>query len=350
MSGEKPSEKPPKVGIGPSGAAAALIQLIAIAIGGWIFFVYLPSAQLIGTVMLPGSLFMLVWLGILVLIGGCWPLAPPLGRWKPGVSRAVPGLGMTVLWWILTLATALAAWSLIPLPEILPFGVTCFWLTLLWGVNLGAWPLAGKVKPGMAIVVAAIVIYAVAAIIYAGLVRTGVVDPNYWVGLLVWHIAWFFVFSPVFITQGSPFRGVKPPGMGVAQLILAFILAFICWDLLTIRLGLATPLISFAVVASGIVMWSLVYSWMFSFVGVAKYKQPKRGALAFVVMLIIIAVWTAIIWGPLQYPLKLPVELMVIYFNLCVVTPALIAHNAFWLRAPLTLPAPPGTPPPDQGV
>jgi hypothetical protein len=93
--------------------------------------------------------------------------------------------------------------------------------------------------------------------------------------------------------------------MGFAQLILAFITAFISWDLLTIRLGLTT--FSFAVVASGIVMWSLVYSWMFSFVGVSKDRQPKRGVLAFAIMLLIIAVWTAVIWMPLQYPApKLP--------------------------------------------
>jgi hypothetical protein len=90
---------------------------------------------------------------------------------------------------------------------------------------------------------------------------------------------------------------------------------------------------------------------MFSFVAVSKYRQPKRGVLAFAIMLLIIAVWTAVIWMPLQYPApKLPADLMVIYLNLVVVTPALIAHNAFWLRAPLTLPAPPGTPPPDQGI
>jgi hypothetical protein len=65
---------------------------------------------------------------------------------------------------------------------------------------------------------------------------------------------------------------LEQPGMGFAQLILAFITTFISWDLLTIRLGLTT--FSFAVVASGIVMWSLVYSWMFSFVGVSKYRQP----------------------------------------------------------------------------
>jgi hypothetical protein len=49
---------------------------------------------------------------------------------------------------------------------------------------------------------------------------------------------------------------------------------------------------------------------------------------------------------------KLPadVNILVIYVNLCIVAPTLIAHNAFWLRWPLTLPAPPGTPPPDQAA
>ena len=345
------SEQPPKIGIGPSGAGAALIQLIAITIGGWICFVVLPSASLIGAVMLPASLFMLIWLGILVLIAGGWPLAPPLGSWKPGVSRAVPGVGMTVIWWVLTVVTVLVAQFFMAWPEFLPYGVIGFWLTLLWGVNLASWPLAGKVKPSVALVIGAIVIYGVTSAIYYGLVKPGIVPPDYIVGFLVWHIAWFFVFSPVFITQGSPFRRLKQPGLGIAELVLSFILAYIFWDVFTLRMGLMTPLFSFGVVASGMIMWSLVYSWMFSFAGVAKYRQPKRGVLAFIVMVVIMAVWTAIMWMPLQWPTpKLPIELMVIYFNLCVVTPALIAHNAFWLRAPLTLPAPPGTPPPDQGV
>jgi hypothetical protein len=93
-----------KIGVGPSGAVAALIQLIAIAVGGRFFFFFLSPAQILGGVMLPASMFMLVWLGILVLIGGGWPLAPPLGRWKPGVNRALPGFGMTAIWWVLLLA------------------------------------------------------------------------------------------------------------------------------------------------------------------------------------------------------------------------------------------------------
>jgi hypothetical protein len=42
------------------------------------------------------------------------------------------------------------------------------------------------------------------------------------------------------------------------------------------------------------------------------------------------------------------VNILIIYLNLCIVGPALILHNAFWLRWPLTIPTPPGTPPPDQ--
>ena len=179
----------------------------------------------------------------------------------------------------------------------------------------------------------------------------GLVDPNYLVGFLVWHIAWFFVFSPVFITQGSPLRGIKPPSMGFAQLVLSFILAWISWDVITIRLSATTPLFSFGVVASGIVMWALAYSWMFSFSEVAKYEQlKKRGVLAFIVVAVIVAVWTAVMWYPLMYARpEFSFELLIVYFNLCGHSRA-HSHKAFWLRAPSTLPAPLGTPPLDQGV
>jgi hypothetical protein len=49
---------------------------------------------------------------------------------------------------------------------------------------------------------------------------------------------------------------------------------------------------------------------------------------------------------------KLPadINILTVYFNLCILAPIMIAHNAFGLRWPLSLPAPPGTPPPDQSV
>ncbi len=175
----------------------------------------------------------------------------------------------------------------------------------------------------------------------------------------MWFIAWFFVFSPIFVTQGSPFRKLGMPGAAIAQTILSIILGYICWQG-SLMLGVS-PTFSFGAVGSSLILWPLVYSWMFGFAGVAKYKQPKRGILAFLIILVIMAIWiiflrlvlspvaaAAAAAGP---PVSiLDVNLLTIYFNLCVLAPALIAHNAFWLRAPLTLPPPPGTPPPDKGV
>ncbi len=74
--------------------------------------------------------------------------------------------------------------------------------------------------------------------------------------------------------------------------------------------------------------------------------------------MIIIVIWIVIltlILGPKASAIaaeKLPadINILIIYLNLCIVAPALIAHNAFWLRWPLTLPNPPGTPPPDQAA
>jgi hypothetical protein len=122
-------------------------------------------------------------------------------------------------------------------------------------------------------------------------------------------------------------------------------------------LGLGiSPTFSFAAVASSIIFWALVYSWHLQFWGITKYTHFKRAVSAFIVLVILVALWIILlrlILGPAAESIaaaKLPadVNILIIYLNLCIVGPALIAHNAFWLRWPLTLPAPPGTPPPDQ--
>jgi hypothetical protein len=91
---------------------------------------------------------------------------------------------------------------------------------------------------------------------------------------------------------------------------------------------------------------------------VTKFTFFKRAISAFIIQCIIIAIWIIIvrlILGPAGEAVaaaKLPadVNILIIYLNLCIVGPALIAHNAFWLRWPLTLPNPPGTPPPNQAA
>jgi hypothetical protein len=91
---------------------------------------------------------------------------------------------------------------------------------------------------------------------------------------------------------------------------------------------------------------------------VTRFTFFKRALSAFIIQVIIIVIWIVIITailgpaGKAVVDAKLPadVNILIIYLNLCIVGPALIAHNAFWLRWPLTLPNPPGTPPPDQAA
>jgi hypothetical protein len=133
-------------------------------------------------------------------------------------------------------------------------------------------------------------------------------------------------------------------------------LAYIFWSG-TLALGIS-PSFSFAALGSSLIFWSLVHSWHLQFWGVTKYTHFKRAILAFIFQCIIIAIWIIILrWllcsaANAIAAAKLPadVNILIIYLNLCVVAPALIAHNAFWLRWPLTLPTPPGTPPPDQSA
>ena len=125
----------------------------------------------------------------------------------------------------------------------------------------------------------------------------------------------------------------------------------------SLALGIS-PSFSFAAVGSSMILWSLVYSWHLQFWGITRYNVFQKGPFR--------------ICRPVHHHHALDCDAenrprprgksagrgrasrrrqyLIIYVNLCIVGPALIAHNAFWLRWPLTLPAPPGTPPPEQAV
>ena len=129
-----------KIGIGPSGPTAGLIQFIAFAVVGVVVFVYAIPVGLIIMKIIPATLLMLVALGCLVLLGDNFPLAPPGGQWwTPDKPRYVAGIGMTLLWVVFTFVILLfmrfiyPGWPVGPL--YLWFGVIGFWLTLLYGVN-----------------------------------------------------------------------------------------------------------------------------------------------------------------------------------------------------------------------
>ncbi len=363
-----------KVGIGPAGPEAGLIQFIVLAVVGVVIFVYAIPVGLIVLKIIPATLIMLVALGCLALLGDNYPMAPPGGQWwNPEKSRFTAGIVMSILWVIFTFVVLLfmryvyPGWPVGPL--YLWFGVIAFWLTLLYGTVWNGWPFKGKVHPWVTMAAGFVIIMVLAILIWNLLTNLGGTpfadtpidhkgpwNVNWLTGLLVWCIAWFFVFSPVFVTQGWPFGKLGHPGMAVAQTILAHILGYICWNG-SLALGMS-PTFSFAAVASSIIFWSLVYSWHLQFWGITKLTHFNRALAAFIVVCVVSAVWIVllkVILAPAAAQIaaaKLPadVNILIIYVNLCIVGPALIPHNAFWLRWPLTLPAPPGTPPPDQAV
>jgi hypothetical protein len=365
--------KEQRVVIGPEGPVAGIIQFVLITIAGILAFVYFIPLNFIVLKLIPGSLIYLVVLGHLALLGDNFPFAPPGGNWTPEKSRFTAGLGMVAIWAILSAAITLIMlyafpkWPMSPL--YLWFGVIAFTLTLLYGINWNGWPFKGHVHPWVMMTISAAIVLTLSSIVWIYLTNLdgtpfadtpmnhhGPLNVQWLTGYLVWAIAWFFIFSPVFTTQGWPFARLGHPGAALAQTIVAFGLAYVCW-MGTLAWGWS-PSFSFGTVASSIITWAVLYSWHLGFLGITKFTHASRAALAFILVVVIAVAWLGImnvVLGPAAAAVasaKLPadINILTVYFNLCILAPIMIAHNAFGLRWPLSIPAPPGTPPPDQAV
>jgi len=358
------------IGIGPAGRMGGLIQFIILGALSVILGVYAISPATIVMSVLPATLILLIALGHLALIGDNFPFAPPGGNWTPAVSRFEAGIKMTIIWAVFTsvflcfMLYIYPGWPMSPL--YLWWGAIGFWCTLLYGINWNTWPFKGKMHPWATMVVGFAVVLIVISFVWNYLTNLdgtplantpmnhhGPLNVEWLTGYIVWAIAWFFILNPVFTTQGWPFAGLGHPGAAVAQTIAAHVLGFICWSG-SLALGFG-PTFSFGAVGSSLIFWALVYGWHFQFWGVTKYTGGTRAIAAFVVQCILVAIWIALLKavlapaGDALAAAKLPadINILIIYVNLCILAPALVAHNAFWLRWPLTLPNPPGTPPPD---
>ncbi len=359
--------------IGPQGSLAGIIQFIATAIIGLVVFVYFIPLDFIVLKLIPGSLIYLVVLGHLSLLGDNFPFAPPGGSWTPEKSRFTTGLGMAAIWIVLSAIITLIMLFVFPKwpmsPLYLWFGVIAFALTLLYGINWNGWPFKGRIHPWAMMTTSAAIVLTLASVVWVLFTNLdgtpfadtpmnhhGPLNVQWLTGYLVWAIAWFFIFSPVFTTQGWPFTGLGHPGAALAQTIVAFLLAYVCWTG-SLAWGLS-PSFSFGAVASSIITWALLYSWHLGFLGITKYTHATRAVLAFVLIGVMATAWIGIMNVALEpaaarvASAKLPadINILTVYFNLCILAPVMIAHNAFGLRWPLSLPAPPGTPPPDQSV
>jgi len=367
------NQKESKIGIGPEGRPAALIQFVVLAVILIAIFVYAVSPATIVMKILPGSLPLLVAIGLLVLVGDSFPLAPPGGSWNPTKSRVTTGLGMTAILAVFTALFLVIMMYVFPKwpmgPWFIWWGAGAFCATLLYAINWNTWPFKGKMHPWATMVFGGIVILVVSSLVWNFLTNVegtpfantpfnhkGPIQAEWLTGFIVWFICWFFIFSPVFTTQGWPFTKLGHPGAAIGQTIVALILAYVCWAG-TFALGIS-PSFSFGAVASSMIFWALVYGWHFQFWGVTRLTGARRAIAAFIVQCILAAVWIGIcnvVLKPAADSIaaaKLPadINMLILYVNLCILAPALIVHNAFWLRWPLTLPTPPGTPPSDQSV
>ena len=359
-----------KIGIGPQGRMGGLIQFAVFVILGLFACVYAIPPDFIVFKIIPACLVMLITLVHLAVLGDNWPLAPPGGKWTPDQSRLIPGIGMTVIWLVLIMAIVYFMINIYPKWPLSPlfiwFGTIVFTVTLLYGINWNCWPFKGKMHPWATMVLGFGVILLVSLLVwkFTNLGGTpfenspfdpqGPVNVNWLSGLLMWFIVWFTFLNPVLTTQGTPFGKLGHPGAAIAQTIVSLILGCITWTG-TLSLGMSPTFSAFALAAS-LIFASYVHSWHLQFWGVTKFTGAKRAVTAFILQVVLAGLWlifTRIVLGPIAEQaavMKLPADINIftLYYSLCVLLAGLIAHNVFWLRWPLTLPMPPGTPPPDQ--
>jgi len=343
----------------------ALLRFLCCMVIGWLFMYLVPMEWFL-TYYLPMSFFLLFGLVVFGVCGLGWPFAAPGGfLWKPGMSRMVPGITMTVLWIVVAVALAwveVNVWPKVPLfPVGIWFGIGVFMLTLWYTFNgIGPHPFA---KPVQNLLFAAVLILVLAGVLFKVFVSFagtplenspadphGLFDPNYWFGLCVWIIVWIQVFGGPMCLQGWPFYKLPKP---IYQLVLTAVvvaLGFACWEG-TLAAGMS-PTFSFGAIGASMIGWSLIHAVGFEMFPFAGYIQPKRGVLNFLLEEVLLtAVWIAllrVILAPLLTKVQaagfgeiFDINALTAFYTLHVVAVVLLLHQFFFMRAPLSIPGPP---------
>lgn len=339
----------------------SVIQFISAMIVSWLFMYLLP-VTFIFKVYIPFSFFLLFWVVVLGVIGRGWPLAPPEGIWKPGMSKFVPGMGMTLLWVGLAVISALFVVYVFPkiplFPVTLNFGILLFMTTLWYALSWGAWPVARK-SGSLNFFFGAAVILVITYILWFALADLsgtpfakapfnpqGLFKVDWLFGLAVWVIVWVQVFGGALTFQSYPFYRLGQPLGQIVLTLIAAILGYISW---TWTLTFLSPTFSFAAVAGSIIGWTLFHSVVFGFYPNAKYIQPRRGFYNIFVELVLVIIWIPLlrlILAPIlakavEAGLPFDINAISVFFTLHVLAPVCLVHNFFWLRTPLDPPPAP---------
>ncbi len=130
--------------------------------------------------------------------------------------------------------------------------------------------------------------------------------------------------------------------------VTVIVLGYVCW-VGTLAAGIS-PTFSFGAIGASAIGWSLMHAVAFEMTPFVKYIQPKRGVLNFILeQIVLVAVWIValrIILVPINAKLAatgMPFDInhMTAWFTLHVVAVILLIHQFFFMRTPLSIPAPP---------
>jgi len=218
------------------------------------------------------------WLLLLTVVGGGWPVSVPYGR--PFKKIWVTGIVMTLL--LLTASTAsYALFIVIGLQHLM---TTWFWVCANWAFVLDAWPVRHH-TPKTAIIVGSVasMLAALALDYLLTLFSVKSLLPLF----MVTQLAVAAIFSPFFVFQGYPFyRLWRQPRIGFAILLLSIAAGLGVTALPQNIHTLVTSLLS------GVLLWSVLFSWSFAFPLTRQYGQPKRGLLTLPLVFVIAVAWS----------------------------------------------------------
>ena len=337
----------------------SLMQFFCAMVIGWLIM-YLVPANFFYTKYIPTSFFFLFWLVTLGVIGRGWPFAPPEGIWKPSMSKAIPGLSMSLLWIILSVLSMMVItqiWPAIPLfPVTINYGILLFMVTLWYALIWGAYPVVGKTGL-FNLIVGAIAILIITSILWLSLANLkdtpwatapfnpkGLFQVDFMFGLSVWIIAWVQIFG--LSMQGYPGYKLREPAGQILLTVVSVILGYLSW---TITLNYMSPTFSFAAIGGSIIGWTLFHSTVFNYYPNAKYIQPQRGVFNLIIVAILVVIWIPllrVILAPIfakasAAGLPFDISTISVFYTLHVVAVLLLIHNFFWVKVPFEPPGPP---------
>ncbi len=355
----------------------ALLRWVIILAISWLFMFLVPGQWFVNWY-LPMSFFLLMGTVTFGIIGLGWPLAVPGGSWKPGRSRWLTGIGMSIIWLVVALIlTAVETWvwpanplSAGPIPVGAWFGIAVFGSTLWYAFSGIECRPFGPQKSWANWLLASVIILIMAGIMGSYAVNFNTPDNaaglndavwNFqgkyfggdWFALMVWIIVFIQMFGTPMVFQGWPFYKAGKVLYPLLTTFFAVLLGWVFWKYVLPGLFPDSTTFTWAAIGATLIGWSLMSSLAFEFYPFAKMKQPARGVGLFVLYQVIVpAIWIVLLRWVLGPPIldhinnafggpAVDINLITAWFTLHVLAIFLLIHNFFFMRVPWSIPGPP---------